>query len=174
MTGVGTTHLRQKLLKTREHCKENDQNAQNSFRWQCQRENKLLSVLFLSKRWEASVEKCEGSGCSSTGHTDSKRGAKSLQNSKTWSTASKVTGRLDFLYTTCQLTLRADFKMQQSPQSLCLAAHYERELLQYLANSMWLWSPPSLLARFDRLWIVLVSENEIAVTRASSTSCPQN
>jgi len=31
---------------------------------------------FLSKCWEASVEKCEGSGHTSTGRTDSKRVAK--------------------------------------------------------------------------------------------------
>jgi len=43
---------------------------------------------FLTKCLEASVEKCEGSGCLSTGHTDSKRGAKSSQNSKTRTTAS--------------------------------------------------------------------------------------
>lgn len=48
MTGGGTTHLHQKLLKTQEHCKENDRNAQNSFCWQCQRDNRLLSG-FLSK-----------------------------------------------------------------------------------------------------------------------------
>jgi len=48
MIGGGGTRLHQKLLKTLEHCKENDRNAQNNFRWQCQRDNRLLSG-FLSK-----------------------------------------------------------------------------------------------------------------------------
>jgi len=44
-------------------------------------------VVFLIQTWEASVEKCEGSGCPSTGRTNSKRSAKSLKNSKTRTTA---------------------------------------------------------------------------------------
>jgi hypothetical protein len=40
---VGTMHLRQTLLKTWESHKENNRNAQNSFHWQCQRKNRLLS-----------------------------------------------------------------------------------------------------------------------------------
>jgi hypothetical protein len=31
MMGVGTTHLHQKLIKTQEQCKENNQKAQNTF-----------------------------------------------------------------------------------------------------------------------------------------------
>jgi hypothetical protein len=64
--------------------------------------------------------------------------------------------------------------MQQYLQSLCSAAPYEQELLQYLANSTWLWYLPSLLAQFDRLGIVLVSENEIVATRVSCPSCTHN
>lgn len=100
---------------------------------------------FSSKCWEASVENCEGSGRPSTGHTDSKRGAKSSQNSKNTKYCFKGHWQVGLLVCNMPVNTDSGLKMWRSPRSLCSATHYELGLLQYLANSTWLWSPPSLL-----------------------------